>query len=176
MNTNQSKAAESPAKVEKSHIDAIMVHCTADREGTNKTMEDVRAHHLSLGWVDIGYNYIIELDGTVKKGRSLDIDGAHCSYKGSSGVPYNKHSIGVCYIGGTDKNGNPKDTRTEKQKQAMHKLIKELCEQYNIKEVIGHRDVSPDQNGDGVISSWEWGKQCPCFDAIPEFSQYVSKT
>lgn len=172
--TGSEEVVESTAKA--NNIDAIVIHCTADPENTKKKMEDIKAHHLSLGWVDIGYNYIIELDGTIKTGRSLDIEGAHCSYAGSSGISYNKHSIGVCYIGGTDLNRKPKDTRTSKQKQAMHKLIQELCAQYNIKEIIGHRDASKDQNGDGIVSSWEWQKQCPSFDVIPEFSQYISRT
>jgi hypothetical protein len=45
------------------------------------------------------------LDGTIEQGRELEAVGAHT--KG-----HNAHSIGICYIGGLDKNGKPKDTRT----------------------------------------------------------------
>ena len=34
---------------------------------------------------------------------------------------------------------------------------------------IGHRDASPDKNGDGKITKNEWIKECPCFDAKSEF-------
>ena len=54
--------------------------------------------HVSRGFQCIGYNYVIRLDGTVEVGRSLTIDGAHCNSKGFSGVSYNKHSIGICYV------------------------------------------------------------------------------
>ena len=43
--------------------------------------------------------------------------------------------------------------------------MKILLEVYpTIKEGKGHRDYSPDTNGDGVISKYEWIKGCPCFD------------
>lgn len=31
--------------------------------------------------------------------------------------------------------------------------------------MVGHRDLSPDLNGDGVVRENEWVKACPCFDA-----------
>ena len=68
-----------------------------------------------------------------------------------------------------DANGKAKDTRTEDQKEALIWLIAELKHRLNISKVQGHRDYSPDQNGNGVIESFEWIKSCPCFNAIPEY-------
>ena len=49
-------------------------------------------------------------------------------------------------------------------------LVYRLMEEYpSIKEVIGHRDASPDTNGDGKVTPNEWIKQCPCFDVRAEF-------
>ena len=31
--------------------------------------------------------------------------------------------------------------------------------------VLGHRDLSPDRDGDGIVEPHEWRKACPCFDA-----------
>jgi N-acetyl-anhydromuramyl-L-alanine amidase AmpD len=62
-----------------------------------------------------------------------------------------------------------KDTRTRKQKRALHNLIYSLVMEYPIKEIIGHRDASPDLNGDGKITSNEWIKMCPCFDVRAEY-------
>lgn len=152
-----------------SNIDAIVVHCSASREGQDVRAADIRKWHLERGFADIGYNFVIDLDGTVETGRPLSRDGAHCNTAGTSGKSYNKHSIGICYVGGLDKNGNPKDTRTEAQKKAMRELIDSLMDKYPIIEVIGHRDASPDVNGDGEITRNEWIKECPCFNVRAEF-------
>ena len=150
-------------------IDAIVIHCSATRAGQDVRAADIDKWHKERGFARIGYNYVIDLDGTVEVGRPLTMDGAHCNTAGLSGLSYNKHSIGICYVGGLDAFGNAADTRTDAQKLAMHELVLRLMEKYPIVEVIGHRDASPDKNGDGVISKNEWIKQCPCFDVRAEF-------
>lgn len=150
-------------------IDAIVIHCTATRAGQDVRAADIDKMHQERGFACIGYNFVIDLDGTVEDGRPLSRDGAHCNTAGLSGKSYNKHSIGIVYVGGLDENGNPADTRTPEQKQALADLVYRLINEYPIVEVIGHRDASPDKNGDGVISRNEWIKQCPCFDVKSEF-------
>lgn len=150
-------------------IDAIVVHCSATREGQDVRAADINKWHLERGFKLIGYNYVIDLDGTIEVGRPLTMAGAHCNEKGFSGKSYNLHSIGICYIGGLDKKGKAKDTRTWRQKRSMQKLINKLVMEYPIKEIIGHRDASPDLNHDGKITSNEWVKMCPCFDVRAEF-------
>ena len=155
--------------MKKQNIDAIVIHCTASKAGQDLRAADIDKQHQERGFAMIGYNYVVDLDGTVEVGRPLTRDGAHCNTAGLSGVAYNKHSIGICYVGGLDAFGNPADTRTDAQKLAMHELVLRLMDEYPIVEVIGHRDASPDKNGDGVISRNEWIKQCPCFDVRAEF-------
>lgn len=166
-------------------IDSIVIHCSATPEGREVTLEDIDAMHKAKGWKMVGYNYVIELDGTVRTGRPITIDGAHCNTAGTSGVAYNKHSIGICYVGGVegykdskgrilaklDSRGKaiPKDTRTDAQKIAMQKLVLELIDKYPIVDILGHRDASPDKNKDGRITRNEWIKDCPCFDVRSEF-------
>ena len=166
-------------------IDAIVVHCSATPAGKDVRAADIDRMHRAKGWKMIGYNYVIDLDGTIEVGRPLTMDGAHCNTAGVSGVAYNKHSIGICYVGGIEGTTNakgqivpkldargrqiPKDTRTDAQKTAMHKLILDLFHKYPIVEVIGHRDASPDKDGDGIINRYEWIKDCPCFSVRDEF-------
>ena len=151
-------------------IDAIVIHCSATRAGQDVRAADIDKQHKERGFKMIGYNYVIDLDGTVEVGRPLTMDGAHCDKPGFSGISYNKHSIGICYVGGLDKDGNAADTRTPEQKQALAELVYKLIDEHpGIVEVIGHRDASPDLNGDVVISKNEWIKQCPCFDVKSEF-------
>ena len=101
-------------------IDKIIVHCTATPEGRHTTVEDVRRWHLDRGWSDIGYHFLIYLDGSLHAGRPVEKQGAHC--KG-----HNRNSIGICYCGGVESDGKtPKDTRTIKQKESLLHVLKTL--------------------------------------------------
>lgn len=154
-------------------IDSIIIHCSATRAGQDIGKAEINQMHVQRGYQCIGYNYVIRLDGTIEQGRSLTIDGAHCNSKGFSGVSYNKHSVGICYVGGLDANGKPADTRTPAQKEALRKLIADIVEAEPIKEIMGHRDTSPDLDGDGIVEPHEWIKMCPCFDAAAEYKDLL---
>jgi N-acetyl-anhydromuramyl-L-alanine amidase AmpD len=156
-------------------IDAIVIHCTATRAGQDVRAADIDKWHKERGFAMIGYNFVVDLDGTIETGRPLNRDGAHCNTPGLSGLAYNKHSIGIVYVGGLDENGNPADTRTPQQKQALAELVYRLINEYPIVEVIGHRDASPDKNGNGKIEQNEWIKQCPCFSVRDEFPIAICK-
>ena len=155
--------------MKKEDIDAIVIHCSATRAEQDVKAADIDKQHKERGFKMIGYHFVIDLDGTIEKGRPLTMNGAHCNTKGLSHKPYNSHSIGICLIGGLDKDGNPADTFTPEQMVSLHKLVNELEMEYDVKEVIGHRDASPDLNGDGKISKNEWIKSCPCFDVRSHF-------
>ena len=155
--------------MKKEDIDAIVIHCSATRAEQDVKAADIDKQHKERGFKMIGYHFVIDLDGTIENGRPLTMNGAHCNTKGLSSKPYNSHSIGICLIGGLDKDGNPADTFTPEQMVSLHKLVNELEMEYDVKEVIGHRDASPDLNGDGKISKNEWIKACPCFDVRSHF-------
>ena len=155
------------------NIDAIIIHCSATRSGQDLRAKDIDRIHKARGFKQIGYNFVIDLDGLVENGRPLSMDGAHCNTKGLSKESYNKHSIGICYIGGLDKNGKPADTRTEAQKNALRDLVAKLCKEYDIIEVLGHRDTSPDLDGSGEVEPAEFIKACPCFDVRSEFCNFM---
>lgn len=158
-------------------IDAIVIHCSATRAGQDVRAADIDKWHKERGFAMIGYNYVVDLDGKVEVGRPLSRDGAHCNTAGTSGKSYNRHSIGICYVGGLDKDGKPADTRTPEQKRALRDLVYKLMDAYpGIVEVIGHRDASPDRNKDGRITPNEWVKVCPCFDVRAEFPMAICKT
>lgn len=132
-------------------ITHIVVHCTATPEGRAHTVADVRQWHKAKGWADIGYHWLVRLDGTIEKGRDEAIAGAHVAN-------HNSTTIGVVYVGGVAKNTlTPKDTRTAAQKNALLKLLKELKQRYPGAAILGHRDFP------GVA------KACPSFDARTEY-------
>lgn len=158
----------SPGRV----IDEIIIHCSATREGVEVSSDTIDRTHKARNFSSyisggkthyIGYHYIIHLDGRIEECRPIAKIGCHAS-------GHNSRSIGICYVGGLDKadtNGRAiKDTRTPQQRDALAKLIGELKRKYpSVRKVIGHRDTSPDINGDGIISPYEWIKGCPCFEA-----------
>lgn len=146
------------------HIKYIVIHATATVEGKNFRAKDIDRWHKSRGWRGIGYHYVVGLDGTIEKGRPDWRIGAHV--KGN-----NRNSIGVVYIGGLSKQKAPKDTRTPAQKQALRYLLKSLKKKYPEAEIVGHRDFSPDLNGNGIIEPFEYLKHCPCYDAKQEYKQ-----
>lgn len=139
-------------------IKRIVIHCTATREGQAVSAATIRGWHLKQGWSDIGYHYVIGIDGRVEKGRADNVVGSHV--KG-----WNTGSIAIVYVGGLDSTGKAKDTRTPAQKKAMKDTITTLLAKHGNVPVKGHRDLSPDKDGDGVVEKHEWLKDCPCFDA-----------
>ena len=96
--------------------------------------------------------------------RPIERIGAHV--KG-----FNACSIGICYEGGLDCHGRPADTRTPEQRATLHLLVHQLLETFPGSRVCGHRDLSPDRNGNGEIEPEEWIKQCPCFEVAKEFKE-----
>lgn len=159
------------------YIDEIIIHCSATKEGKACSSDQINAAHKARNfskYVDangkvryIGYHFLIHLDGTIEVCRPINKIGCHAS-------GHNTRSIGICYIGGLDARDTDgrmiKDTRTPQQKASLIKLIKQLKNEYKtIERVIGHRDTSPDLNGNGIIEPYEYIKGCPCFDAISEY-------
>lgn len=147
----------------KRDIKYIALHCTAGAQSA--TIVEVERVFAVRGWSRPGYHYVITADGKIH--QLLDED------KISNGVRgYNKVTINIAYTGGVDISKaeiSPIDNRTEAQKKAIVILLKELRKRYPNAKIQGHRDFSPDVNGNGVVDKWERIKECPCFDAIEEY-------
>ncbi len=138
-------------------IDKIIIHCSATPEFKDFGVKDIRDWHVNgNGWSDVGYHYVIKLDGEVQLGRPEQKIGAHVKGK-------NRSSVGVCYIGGMDKNmENWLDTRTDAQKASLLTLIKELQQKYPGSIVYGHKDFTSK-------------KACPSFDAKEEYKDLTNE-
>ncbi|KAF7600158.1 MAG: N-acetylmuramoyl-L-alanine amidase [Candidatus Dactylopiibacterium carminicum] len=97
----------------------------------------------------IGYHFLIYTNGQIVTGRHTDEIGAHCQ-------GYNQRSLGICLIG-TDK-------FTRAQWESLAYLQTSLAGKYPNAAWKGHRDMSPDQNRNGIVEPFEWLKVCPGFD------------
>lgn len=144
----------------------LVVHASATKASAKVDASVIRRWHRERGFLDIGYHCVILRDGRVEAGRKLDVPGAHVT-------GHNKHSLGICLVGGLDANGKPEDNYTLDQKAALAQLLLGLLPQFPNAQVLGHRDLSPDLNGDGKVSRNEWLKDCPCFDVREWFDTTV---
>lgn len=159
-------------------INGIIIHCAATPNGKDIKAKAIDEMHAQRGFKrdrqmvrnfnqtmpHIGYHYVIEVDGNIAFGRHLEEIGAHV--QGS-----NAKTIGVCMIG-TDKFT---DAQWKSLKQLMTTICNTICGQSlladktmpKLKEmgisIKGHRDYSPDLNGNGIIERNEWLKICPGF-------------
>ncbi len=161
-------------------INAIVIHCAATPNLKPFTIQQLDEMHRLRGFKrdsqavrnlnptlkSIGYHFVIEIDGSIKTGRGLEEIGAHV--QGS-----NAKSIGICMVG-TDK-------FTKAQWIALRECLINLSSKILGRTIMtsdsmlqsfkdasisikGHRDYSPDLNGNGIIERNEWIKTCPGFD------------
>lgn len=166
-------------------VNLIVIHCSATQSGKPLRVEAIDAMHAQRGFArsplavrafnsqlpHIGYHFFIGVDGIVYTGRHVDEVGAHAAN-------FNARSIGICMAGGVERDGQ----YTTAQWDALAALVTELANHYHIPlapptrhyngmqsytetdGICGHRDLSPDKDGDGLVEPFEWVKTCPGFD------------
>lgn len=155
------------------HINTVVVHCSATPSGRYLKGGILGAAHVIDGWhaargfrrnlqavqrfnpalPSIGYHFVIDIDGQCFTGRHLDEVGAHVA-------GHNAYSVGVCLVGGME----PTARYTPAQWDTLAHLVLQLQRLGSNVRVVGHRDLSPDANGDGKLQQHEWLKTCPGFD------------
>lgn len=128
-------------------ISKIIIHCSATPEGRHHTVKDIDRWHRDRGFAEIGYHWVVYLDGSIHPGRNENIAGAHT-------VGHNANSIGICYIGGVDESMKIKDTRTAQQKTALRNLVSDLLKKYPGATIHGHNEFA--------------AKACPSFNVKTE--------
>jgi len=129
-------------------ITLLIIHCTATPAGRDVSIKQIDAWHRQRGFKCIGYHYVVGLDGYIHLGRDVNETGAHTLH-------FNRHSIGIAYVGGLDASGKPADTRTPQQRATLRRLLAHLKSEYPEARILGHNDLS--------------NKACPCFNAAEEY-------
>lgn len=127
-------------------VDYLVVHCSATTPTMDIGKAEIDKWHRKRKMLKIGYHYVIRRDGVLEEGRAHDVMGAHVR-------GWNDVSMGICLVGGIDKDGTPEDNFTDEQKSALRSLLDYLKGHHPDAKVQGHRDFP------GVA------KACPCFDA-----------
>jgi len=122
-------------------------------------IENLRVRLRDSGWfqhaLHLSHHHFNGLN-VLAAARDDDIDSA---------VEALQHLANGRTVGGLDKDGKPEDNFTPEQYRALGMLLKNWRMVFpRVRDVCGHRDLSPDVDNDGVIEPWEWLKACPCFD------------
>ena len=133
----------------------LVVHCSATRCDRNFSVERL----IETGKERFGqpsYHWYVRRNGNLIPTLPESVRGVHAA-------GYNRCSIGICYEGGLDANGDAADTRTPQQKASLLELLKSLRRDYPKARIVGHRELP------GVH------KDCPCFDASTEYQDLQPK-
>lgn len=136
----------------------LVIHCTATPEGREVTSAEIRHWHTDPiakggnGWKQVGYTDMIHLDGTVERLVKNNEDATVDSWEVTNGVRgFNQTSRHIVYVGGVDRTGSPKDTRTAAQKEALKAYVRDFHERFPQIRIVGHRELNAK-------------KACPSFD------------
>ncbi|UOA25918.1 N-acetylmuramoyl-L-alanine amidase [Pseudosulfitobacter sp. DSM 107133] len=132
-------------------ITTIIIHCSATHPNwmagkrTSEKVAEIRRWHVEdRGWADIGYNYVIDRDGTVAIGRDRDHDGDTFEEIGAHTKGHNSKSLGICLIGGHGSSATDafESNFTEKQEAALRGLIARIEDQLGDLAIAGHNDFA----------------------------------
>ncbi len=131
-----------------SKINYLVIHHTTFNgdnkigEYSKEVVQDIQKYHMSKNfddqgnlikdeWSDIGYHYLISMDGQIFEGRNVKFHGSHA-------YGLNDESLGVALLG----NYSHKEIYPSQMRSVVH-LLAWLIQQYElpITNIIGHRDV-----------------------------------
>lgn len=144
-------------------INRLVIHCSATPNGRPHTIQDIDRWHRADKWSRdpkvarqcgnpelkaIGYTRVIYTNGESWQGRCWEE--VPVSVRG-----WNSDAIAICMIG-TDK-------FSLAQWDTLKREVQFYMSELKLKDVCGHRDLSPDRDGDGIIQPDEWLKTCPGF-------------
>ena len=136
----------------------LVIHCTATPEGREVSTDEIRRWHTDpvskggRGWKQVGYPDMIHLDGRVERLVDNNEDAQVDAWEVTNGAAgYNSMSRHIVYVGGCDKAGKPKDTRTEAQREALKRYVEDFHARFPQVKIVGHHELNP-------------SKACPSFD------------
>ena len=121
-------------------VDRVFIHCSDSDWKHHDDISVIRKWHVEgNGWNDVGYHYFIKRNGTIQKGRDLEITP-------SSQKDHNNKTISICLHG--------RERFTKRQFESLKKLCLEINTLYKGKVTFhGHKEVARE-------------KTCPNFDYV----------
>lgn len=145
-------------------LELLCIHCTATPEGRQVFPDDIKRWHMSpppngRGWSRVGYSEMIMLSGAMVRLQDYNEDDVVDSWELTNGaVGINNKTRHIVYVGGTDKKGKPKDTRTQEQIETMRSYVRDFVKKHPDTKVCGHNQFA--------------NKACPSFD-VPSWLRSI---
>lgn len=134
----------------RSSTEAIFVHCSATKPSMDVGVREISQWHKELGWLAIGYHFVIRRDGTIEEGRPVDVVGSHVK-------DWNSKSVGVCLVGGIDDKGHFEANFTPAQMFELRGLLQTLLAKYPGAKLMAHHAVAPKACPSFNLNRW-WTK------------------
>lgn len=132
----------------KREVTEIVIHWTETQTNKNLSSEDINKIHLELGLDGIGYHYVIRRDGSLQRGRPVNIQGQHS--------PVNNHdqrSIGIVFVGGINApTGTPNyqdflsaQSLTRSQLNTFDHICRVFYNVFPGGQIVSHSDIDEDE-------------------------------
>lgn len=147
-------------------IKYVALHCTGSREGQTTTAAKLNAFFKApvpqgRGWNKPGYAFIIHQNGKLEKLIEFTDDEYMEPREITNGVAgINSVTISIAYVGGTDKNGKPKNTMTPAQEETIAAVCHRFVKVIPGVLIAGHNEFP------------NVAKACPSFSAKDKLRQW----
>ena len=144
-----------------SKLELLIIHCTATPEGRPVSKADIVKWHTSSvqdggrGWKQVGYSDMIHLNGLLENLVPYNENDEVEKWEITNGaVGTNAKARHIVYVGGTDKNGKAKDTRTLEQVNTLKQYVLRLIELHPRVKIAGHNQFAKKDCPSFHVPSW----------------------
>jgi N-acetylmuramoyl-L-alanine amidase len=145
---NSTEELEAEFRTVNREITEIVVHWTETHTNRNIGSEEIHKFHLGQGLNGIGYHYVIRRDGSLQRGRPLDLKGQHS--------PVNNHdnfSVGVIFVGGINvptETPNPENfVSALSLTRSQFNTFDHICRAFYLSnpggQIVGHNDIDEEE-------------------------------
>lgn len=133
-------------------VTEVVVHWTETPTNKNIGSEELNKIHLESGLKGIGYHYVIRRDGSLQRGRPVNIQGEHALINN-----HDERSIGVVFVGGINvPSGTPNlenfvsvQSLTRSQFNTFDHFCRSFYARFPGGQILGHNDIDPIENDPG---------------------------
>lgn len=127
-------------------VTEVVVHWTETPTNKNIGAEELNEIHLESGLKGIGYHYVIRRDGSLQRGRPINIQGDHALLNN-----HDERSIGIVFVGGINApSGTPNlenfvsvQSLTRSQFNTFDHFCRSFYARFPGGQILGHNDVDP---------------------------------